>query len=92
MSDAAGHGTNAAYQRHLTAREPPCRLCKDAHAACPRKPAPRLPAEAVDIVARALELELGGWVRTQSLRWAAVIALRTALALVDGKAEQTDPP
>jgi len=42
-------------------------------------------------VARALELELGGRVSTQSLRWAAVIALRTALALLDTEAEQTDP-
>ncbi len=42
-----------------------------------------LPPEAVDTVALALELELGGQVNTQALRWAAVIALRTALAVLD---------
>jgi hypothetical protein len=28
-----GHGTDSGYQRHIKAGEPPCRPCKDAHAA-----------------------------------------------------------
>lgn len=85
-----GHGTNAGYQRHITTKERPCRPCKDAHAAYMdsyhRKTAQAaltLPQEAVDTVA--LALELGGRVSTQSLRWAAVIALRTAAAVLDAE-------
>jgi len=48
-------------------------------------PAIRLPAEAVDTVALALELELGSRVSAQTLRWAAVIALRTAIAVLDAE-------
>ena len=48
-------------------------------------PATRLSAEAVDAVALALELELGGRVSAQTLRWAAVIALRTAIAVLDAE-------
>ncbi len=84
------HGTNAGYQQHITARTPPCQRCRDAHtrymASYHRKVAEAaigLPPEAVDTVALALELELGGRVSAQALRWAAVIALRTALALLD---------
>jgi hypothetical protein len=44
-----------------------------------------LPPEAVDTVALALELELGGRVSAQTLRWAAVIALRTAVAVLDAE-------
>jgi hypothetical protein len=86
VGGAAGHGTNTGYQRHLAARAPPCRPCKDAHTAYNHqapKLALRLPPEAVDTVALALELELGGRVSARSLRWAAVIALRTAVAVLD---------
>ncbi len=76
----------------MTAKEPPCRPCKDAHAAYMHsyhhkaaKAALSLPTEAVDAVALALELELGGQASAQALRWAAVIALRTAVAVLDAE-------
>ncbi len=85
------HGTNTGYQQHMLAKTPPCQPCKDAHRAYMRdyhrrkaaEAAISLPPEAVDTVTLALELELGGQVDTQALRWAAVIALRTALAVLD---------
>ena len=91
------HGTNTGYQQHMLAKTPPCQPCKDAHRAYARdyrqrtaaQAAISLPPEAVDTVTLALELELGGQVDTQALRWAAVIALRTALAVLD--ADRRDP-
>jgi len=91
------YGTNTGYQQHMLAKTPPCQPCKDAHTAYQRdyrqrtaaQAAISLPPEAVDTVTLALELELGGQVDTQALRWAAVIALRTALAVLD--ADRHDP-
>jgi len=94
------HGTSAGYQQHILQRVPLSQPCRDARATYmasykaaraaagqPQEAAPatRLPAEAVDTVALALELELGSRVSAQTLRWAAVIALRTAIAVLDAE-------
>ena len=100
MAAVIRHGTNGGYQQHMLQKVPLCQPCRDARAAYmasykaaraaagrPQEAAPatRLPAEAVDTVALALELELGSQVSAQTLRWAAVIALRTAIAVLDAE-------
>ena len=104
MATVIRHGTSAGYQQHILRKVPLCQPCRDARSAYmasykaaraavgrPQEAAPatRLPTEAIDTVALALELELGGRANPQALRWAAVIALRTALAVLD--ADRRDP-
>ena len=73
------HGTDAGYQAYRLAKTPACEPCRAAHRNYLRDYRQRkaaeavtgLTAEAVDTVALALELELGGRVSAQALRWAA---------------------
>jgi len=89
------HGTDAGYQQHhLQKVLPPCQPCSDAHSAALRRyrqnatPAARVPDEAIQTVARALEIYLAPCrLPPDRLRDAALVALCTARAMLGAGGE-----